>query len=98
MKSARPLTYDAGRKPDPREGLLKVFDLAGVADAGSGSVFVEDVNRPRQEALHNTNGVARIGRLVVEVVLFHDGGEDVIPETRRVVGDLRLRMLQLGVP
>ncbi len=91
-------SYDESRKPNPQEGLLKVFDLADVADAGSGSVFVEDVNRPRQAALHNTNAVARIDQLVVEVVLFHDAGEDLIPETRRVVGDVRSRMLPVGVP
>jgi hypothetical protein len=80
--------YDAHRTADPAAGFLEVFDLGEVADAGTGWVYREDGDPP---AVH-TQGIARIGRVVVEVALFHRPGATMIPQVRQVVDDLRARL------
>ncbi len=80
--------YDEKREEDPEGGILKVFDLSDVADEGTGVDYREAGEPP---SLH-TSGIARIGRVIVEVALFHGIVGDRITQTREVLSTIRGRI------
>lgn len=83
--------FDEDREePEPEEGVLEVFDLSEVSDEGTGHVFREEGDPP----VEHTQGIARIGRYVIEVTLFHRPGLNRIADTRHVVDDFRARLPQ----
>jgi hypothetical protein len=82
------LNYKEHRKVETDKGVLEVFSLTDLADAGNGLVYREGGDPPG----HHTIGIARIGRIVLEVVLFHGTGEDRIAAIREVVQRLRGRL------
>jgi hypothetical protein len=82
------INYKRDRKVAREKGVLTVFTLTDLADAGNGLVYRE----PGEPPSRHTIGIARIGRLVLEVVLFHGPGEDRVAAVRQVVERLRGRL------
>lgn len=82
------LNYKQKRKVEKSKGVLKVFDLKDLADAGNGVVYREPGAPPSRQTI----GVARIGRMVVEVALFHGTSDDRISAVREILERLRERL------
>lgn len=82
------LNYKEKRKVETDKGVLRVFTLKDLADAGNGLVYREPGEPPSRQTI----GVARIGRIVIEVALFHGPDTDRIAATRTILERLRGRL------